>query len=58
MELWSVMTLVNSNEPLSVHAFTLKDLGKRTKTLAQLPVGVLIAESIGHSFGKLLINSL
>ena len=52
------MTLVNSNEPLSVHGFTLKDLGKRTKTLAQLPVGVLIAESIGHSFGKLLINSL
>ena len=52
------MSLANSNESLSVYSFIVKHLSKGTKNLAQPYVAVLIAESIGRSFGKLLNNGL
>ena len=52
------MSLANSYESLSVHSFTVRQLSKGTNKLAQPLAAVLVAESICHSFQKLLINDL
>ena len=53
LELWLFMPLKDSNEPLSVYSFIVKDSSKWTKSLSQQQLAVLIAEGKGHSFGKL-----
>ena len=52
------MSLANPNDSLCVYSFKVKHLSKEIKTLAQPQVALLKAESIGHTFGKLLINDL
>ena len=50
-EFWLIKSLANLNESLIVYSFIIKHLSKGTKNLAQPEVSVLIAESIGCSFG-------
>ena len=57
------MPIAHSNKSLSLYSFIVKHLGKGTTTTTKeklsITLGsVLIAESIGHSFGKFLSNAL